>query len=222
MKKLTLILIILLFISSNLFAQEKSRIYLKNGDIIKGKIIETVPEESIKVELKGGSIVTYQLSEVSKIETIPISKTGSLGVGLGMPYGILGINGEYVIYNNVALTAGVGTTMGIEAGIGYNIGIKYYLKDIGKTWRPRISAYYGTNGFIELDFSTEEVFNGLTLGIGQQWMWGDRKRHGLDLDILYIVTSGVYDRIDELENEGYEKIEESGRVKLSIGYRYGF
>lgn len=225
MKKL--ILVILLLSSSNLFAQELSWIYLKNGDIIKGKIIETVPEVSIKVELKGGSIINYQLSEVLRIQTIPISKTGSLGVGLGIPYGILGVNGEFTIGANVTLTGGVGTT--ILAVTGYNFGIKYYLKEIGNTWRPRISAYYGTNGILAvkvLYWSTrediEEVHNGLTLGIGQQWMWGDTKSHGLDLDFMYIISSGIYDRIDELKSDMGLDIEKPGRFKLSIGYRYGF
>lgn len=225
MKKLTFI--ILLLISSNIFPQDISRIYLKSGHIIKGRIIETIPDESITIELKGGLIYTYQLSDVTMIETIPICKMGSVGAGLGVPYGVLGLNGEYAIADNVNLTAGIGTT--ILAGAGYNIGIKYYLKDVGNAWRPRISAYYGINGIIIVQYAwssepfIEEVHSGLTLGIGTSWMWGDAKKHGIDLDIMYIATSGYFERKDELE-EKYTNIswEEFGRVKISIGFRYGF
>ncbi|MCK4579467.1 MAG: hypothetical protein KAU50_11815 [Candidatus Marinimicrobia bacterium] len=222
MKKLPLIFLLLM--ASTVFPQEISKIYLTSGDMIKGKIIYTVPDVSIQVELKSGSIVTYQLSDVSRIEMIPIKSAGSLGVGIGIPYGVIGANAEYGVEKNLSLTAGVGTT-GL-AGTGYNLGIKYYLKDIGNTWRPRISAYYGTNGMILVTVfggeDIEEAHPGLTVGVGQQWMWGDAKGHGLDLDLMYIVTSGMYDRRDEIEEEYNTTMEDLGRVKLSIGYRYGF
>ncbi|MEE9463981.1 MAG: hypothetical protein V3W14_00220 [Candidatus Neomarinimicrobiota bacterium] len=220
-----LILIILLLMASNVFPQEISRIYLNNGDIIKGRIIETVPDVSIVVELKGGSILTYQLSEVSRIETIPMKKAGSLGVGLGIPYGVIGANIEYALENNINLTAGIGTT--VFAGSGYNVGVKYYLKDIGYTGRPRISAYYGTNALIAVTvFGGEDInetFSGLTLGFGQLWMWGDSKKHGLDLDLMYLLTTGSYDeRKEEIEDQYYTTLEDLGKIKISIGYRYGF
>ena len=43
-------------------------LYLNNGDIIKGKIIENSINDYVKVELKGGSILTYKYSEIKNIK----------------------------------------------------------------------------------------------------------------------------------------------------------
>jgi len=42
-------------------------IYLKNGSIIRGSIIELIPKESVKIQTAGGSIFVYGLDEVRKI-----------------------------------------------------------------------------------------------------------------------------------------------------------
>ena len=42
------------------FANEIDVLHLKNGDIIKGSIIENKINDYIKIELQGGSIITYK------------------------------------------------------------------------------------------------------------------------------------------------------------------
>ena len=42
-------------------------VYLKNGSIIKGVVIEQVPGESLKIQTYDGSIFVYKMSEVEKI-----------------------------------------------------------------------------------------------------------------------------------------------------------
>ena len=50
------------------FAQHTAEVvYLKNGSIIKGNLIEAVPNESVKIQTIDGSIFVYKMSEVSKI-----------------------------------------------------------------------------------------------------------------------------------------------------------
>jgi hypothetical protein len=50
-------------------AQQSTRdvVFLKNGTIIKGTIIEIIPEKSIKIETADSSTVVYQMSEIDKI-----------------------------------------------------------------------------------------------------------------------------------------------------------
>jgi len=146
---------------------------------------------------------------------------GSVGAGFGIPYGGIGINGEYAVMKNVNLTAGLGTT--VVAGAGFSIGIKYYLKEDGNTWRPRAAAYYGTNGAFEVigRGGSKDTFSGLSVGLGQKWMFGASQKHGLDLDLMFIVTSGIFDRVDLLEAGGLD-VDSTGRIKLSLGYRYAF
>lgn len=50
------------------FAQNNQEIvYLKNGDKVKGIIIEEIPNTSIKVKTSNGSILVYSIHEIGKI-----------------------------------------------------------------------------------------------------------------------------------------------------------
>lgn len=66
MKKL-LLLTFLFCISLTVFAQQNEAVYLKNGSVIKGTIIEQIPNESLKIETSDGSIFVYKMEEVAKI-----------------------------------------------------------------------------------------------------------------------------------------------------------
>jgi hypothetical protein len=50
------------------FAQDMiDVVYLKNGSIIRGTILELVPERSVKIETRDGSVFVYQMTEVDRI-----------------------------------------------------------------------------------------------------------------------------------------------------------
>ena len=68
MKKLFIFLVLVLT-SDFMFAQSsyKEVVYLKNGSMIKGVILEQVPNESVKIQTSDGSIFVYPMSEVQKI-----------------------------------------------------------------------------------------------------------------------------------------------------------
>jgi hypothetical protein len=42
-------------------------VYLKNGSIIKGVIVEQIPNESLKIETRDGNIFFYKMSEIEKL-----------------------------------------------------------------------------------------------------------------------------------------------------------
>jgi hypothetical protein len=50
-----------------LIAQTKDVVYLKNGSVIKGAILEMIPDKSIKIQTADGNIFVYNMSEVEKI-----------------------------------------------------------------------------------------------------------------------------------------------------------
>ena len=141
-------------------------------------------------------------------------KKNSLGVGLGFPYGFLGGNIDINIAPNFNLSAGLGST--IFAGMGYSFGCKYFLASVVRSFRPRVSAYYCVNTIVNYGSSLKdnESFTGLNLGLGFQLMWGRNKSNGFDFDIYYIATTSL-----EPEEVG---VEAPGKVKVSLGYRYGF
>lgn len=68
MKKILLLLIMLMSVGTHCLAQNLIEVvYLKNGSIIKGTIIEQVPNESLKIKTRDGSLIICQMDEVSKI-----------------------------------------------------------------------------------------------------------------------------------------------------------
>jgi len=129
-----------------------------------------------------------------------------------MPYGGVGGNVDINVAPNLNLSAGAGTM--IVAGLGYNFGLKLFFTPPTKTFRPRVSAYYGTNTVVEIlgSSSNNEVFSGLNLGIGEQLMFGQSQLNGMDFDIMYIATSGA----------NKAELDKAGRVKISVGYRRAF
>ena len=50
-------------------------VYLKNGSIIHGIIIEQIPNESLKVKTKDGNVFVYKMTEVDKMTKEQIANT---------------------------------------------------------------------------------------------------------------------------------------------------
>ena len=58
----------LFFICCSLSAQQiQETIYLRNGSVIKGNIVEQIPNGSVKIQIADGSLLVYQMSEVERI-----------------------------------------------------------------------------------------------------------------------------------------------------------
>ena len=77
MKKFCLLIWFVLIYISQTFAQDiQEVVYLKNGSIIRGLIVEQIPNESLKIQTRDGSVFAYKMSEVQKItkETIYYGK----------------------------------------------------------------------------------------------------------------------------------------------------
>ena len=56
-----------------LFAQPlEDVVYLKDGTIVRGIIIEQIPGESLKIQTQGGSVFLYTLDEIAKIVKEPV------------------------------------------------------------------------------------------------------------------------------------------------------
>jgi hypothetical protein len=156
-----------------------------------------------------------------------------LGVGVGIPYGVLGANIEFYPTNNLSLSAGLGTT--ILGDTGYDLSLHYYFGREGD-WTPRLSVHYGTNGVLETSYRRDhddeyfyrwrddeyETFEGISVGAGVKKLWG---KHGIAFDVFYIASSDLFDRVDELEAKGF-KVEHEGfgseRVTFALGYIFSF
>ncbi len=151
--------------------------------------------------------------------TFQPGRYGTLGFGYGIPYGGYGFSADMYIFDQLALTVDVGSFL---YAAGYELGLKYLHGDASKLWRPQAILLYGVNGIIpytNADVNQTEVFNGFTAGLGCQLMFGKKRKHGLDAGATFIVSSGLYKRLEELE--GYD-FDVSSRLGFYLGYRYAF
>lgn len=119
MKKKFAFVIALLLSSASLMAQKNvETVYLKNGSVIRGTIIEQVPGQSLKVQTKDGSVFVYQMDEVERIAK-EVQSTTSASVGQ-YGHGHRGL--DFTMEGGVAVgkggnASGVG---GIELGKRFN------------------------------------------------------------------------------------------------------
>jgi len=106
---LVIVFLALVLFSGAVFAEMIDVIHLKNGSIIKGVIIETIPSESIKIETADGSIFVYSMDEVQKMtkeKTVgkkpkqPIKlKSRSTATILAVATGFFSLSGSGQLYN---------------------------------------------------------------------------------------------------------------------------
>lgn len=70
-----------LFLTTNMLQAQgdlQDVVYLKNGSIVRGIIIEQVPNESLKIQTAGGSLFVYKFEEIEKItKEAPSSKSSA-------------------------------------------------------------------------------------------------------------------------------------------------
>lgn len=66
--KRTVIVCLLLLMAAFASAQETDILYLKNGSVIRGTVVEMNPTENVKIKTEGGNIFSYSISEVLKLE----------------------------------------------------------------------------------------------------------------------------------------------------------
>ena len=67
MKRLFATLVILLMTTMGAVMMAHDVVYLKNGSIIKGSVIEVIPNGSVKIQTQDGSLFVYDMNEVDRI-----------------------------------------------------------------------------------------------------------------------------------------------------------
>lgn len=138
MRKLLLLFALLAGFSIHCMAQNYTEVvYLKNGSIIRGVVIEQVPNKSLKIKTADGSIFAYPMEEVEKI-TKEMTYTKATRNAYGKPtgYSLKGYKGfvetgytfDVSDYNADRLV--ISTTHGYQFNnylfVGGGVGVNYY------------------------------------------------------------------------------------------------
>lgn len=244
MKKLAAIFVFVL-VCAFAFAQENYQdvVYLKNGSVIRGLIIEQIPNKSIKVQTADRSVFVYQIDEVEKM-TKEVSQPQSVSPKVkkesrhgyllliensaGLGTGDYGMNMEkFSIINgyrfNPYISLGIGT--GIRYGTLSNYDVdfdNFYLpvfadfrvNFINRKVTPYISLDLGS--VYNLSDSDEDpgVFFNPTIGVKFKFT----QRMGLNIGVGYdLQTISCYS-----SNYYYDdpSDEVSGTVCFNIGFSF--
>jgi opacity protein-like surface antigen len=139
MMKKILLTTVFFFLSTILFAQSDLQdvVYLTNGSIIRGTIIEQVPNQSLTIETADGSLFVLAMDEIERIsreriEVPPVLEHRRFGV-------IGGLNGasQFVTYGRE--TAFTDTRIGVHLGV-------FMEMPMGINWTFRPELQYSMQG----------------------------------------------------------------------------
>jgi len=136
MKKLLLLLVLPFLFTANAFSQKyadyQDVVYLKNGSIIRGIIIEQIPSQSLKIETADGNVFAYNIDEVEKIAKEPKfgqeSKVSTPNTGLKKGYrGIAEF--ETMIPFGIRFNVINGYQFNPYFSLGFGVGFHWYIED---------------------------------------------------------------------------------------------
>lgn len=141
MKKVLSLLtfVVVMLLSCNVFAQSDYQdvVYLKNGSVIRGIIIEQVPNVSIKIQTADRNIFVYNISEVEKItkELLPTKpkfvgmKTDCYRGSIEAGYAI-GMTKDYGV-DRLVINTSHGYQLDHHSYFGVGIGLHHYFHSKG-------------------------------------------------------------------------------------------
>lgn len=133
MSRYIIIVCVLVFaLVSHASAQQyQDVVYLRNGSIIRGVIIEQIPGDSLKIQTRGGSVFVHRMSDVLKIAKEPTmiqtalrnekSPGAAVALSLLVPGAGQAYNEEYDMAA-VHFVVGVVTFAMVQGGLEDNVG----------------------------------------------------------------------------------------------------
>ena len=214
-------------------------IYLKNGSIIRGIIVEQIPNESIKIETRDGNLFVYKPEEVSKITKESAAKrtankalkdNGYMGV-VELGYGF-DVGGVLSGTNRIQASMINGYKFSPHFYLGIGTGFIYYFDadtDVDEVSIPLYSHFKAT--FTNSDISPFASFNagynmsvqsgtfqGLLLEPALGVNYRTKKRNNLSFSIAYAMHRITY-LYTGINYSIYEK-EMAGALTFKFGFSF--
>lgn len=131
MKKCLFAVVLLLGCIHLLQAKENLQdiVYLKNGSVIRGVIVEQVPDKSVKIQTADGSLFVYTPNDIAKItrENTPATKKGEIKKGYrGMVQGGYAVGKSAAGANHFEFTLTNGYQFNPSFFLGGGVGVHGY------------------------------------------------------------------------------------------------
>ncbi len=137
----------------------------------------------------------------------------NIGVGVGIPYGIFGVN--YTAEKFIGDSFSLGPSVGLGfSSVGFNWDIGLQARFLGKDSfvRPGLLILYGINTIVEDPNGDKNNKEGITIGGNVRFQYGVEKKHCIDFFIGYPVTPNL----DET------RFDRKGDILIGVGYAYKF
>jgi hypothetical protein len=242
MKKIFTIMLFMV-LSTVLFAQQNYQdvVYLKNGSIIRGLIIEQVPNQSIKIETMDKSVFVYKIEEVEKItkeqrkakvnrqsSTIQPGYQGIVEIGYGLKTGDYGMNllklnviNGYRINDNLAIGLGTGIRHYTESGESGTL-VPVFADFRGYLIQNNISPYVALG--IGYTFDASNSFSGVgvmvnpSVGVGFKMQNNSLLHVGIGYEIQKADAINYY--FDGNNNNYFYSKETIGAISLNVGITF--
>lgn len=241
MKKF-IVSLLLVLITASTFAQSKTQdvVYLKNGSIIRGEIVEQIPNKSIKVETADKNIFVFQFDEIEKItkeapqnkkaNTVAASsfKPGYSGaLDFGFMFG-LGYGSENRIKLDVINSYQFNPYFSAGVGVGFRFftDVDAVLVPIYANLKTSLPLLGSTTPYISLgvgySFNASDDFNGVgliitpTLGANIKLS----EKYSMNVGIGYEIQKTKITYINKWDGNTYTYNESNEALSLTIGFPF--
>jgi hypothetical protein len=151
---------------------------------------------------------------------------GDIGIGFGLDYGgLFGVNASFNPIPYMSAFASGGWEL---IAFGWNVGLVGRLFPAGgpKHIRPYIKVMYGVNAAIKVSgwSAYDEVYCGVTPGVGMEARFGKIRRSGLNVDLNFPIRDGsyFYDLNDVKNNPQIQMKSTPLPISVSFGYHFEF
>ncbi|MFK7952571.1 MAG: hypothetical protein AB8B73_06965 [Ekhidna sp.] len=146
----------------------------------------------------------------------------SVGIGLGLSYGALGLKISNNVFTNTSLFAGFGYHV---VSLGYNFGVQYSIPTEGQV-EVYLNGMYGTNAIVKIIGLPEydNIYRGPSFGFGIKLNSNQKEGNYWDLGLIIPVTSSEFKQsVEDIENDSrVAEFTKASPVLINIGYNFSF
>lgn len=213
----------------------KDVVYLKNGSIIKGLVIEQIPTESLKIQTSDGSLFVYNMDEVLKItkekvvkeeEEVPNISRNGLKRGfraiaeLGYEMESNDDDGD----NSPVLNLSAGYQLNSYVFLGAGVGFRYYMDDD----KSSVPIYFNfrsdfvnvkINPFVDVKLGYSPSYSGAYFSTSMGCRFKIGEKHGLSVSAGFALQDNR--KVTESYNYySYDSYDVMTNVFIAMGFDF--